>query len=62
LKGAMPLAQDLIGYTPSGEKATLRLTVASDLRAEQTQTESARKQVNLSNRLFEEVVVDANLR
>jgi hypothetical protein len=62
LKGAMPLAQDLIGYTPSGEKATLRLTVASDLRTEQTQTESARKQVNLSNRSFEEVVVDAKFK
>jgi hypothetical protein len=62
LNGPMPLAQDQIEYTPSGQKATLRLTVASDLRSEQIQTETSRKQVNVFNRLFEEVLVDANFK
>ena len=62
MNGAMPLAQDVLNYTPPGRRNTLKLTVATDLRAEQTQTESSRKPVNIGGRAFDEVTVEGKLK
>jgi hypothetical protein len=62
MNGAMPLAQDVLNYTPPGRRNTLKLTVATDLRAEQTQTESNRKPVNIGGRPFDEVTVEGKLK
>ena len=60
--GALPLAQDTLSYTPPGGQGTLKLTVATDVRAEQSQTEKARHQVNQAGYNFDEVTVDGKLR
>jgi len=36
MNGAMPVAQDTLNYTPAGGRSTLKLTVAADVRGEQT--------------------------
>ena len=58
----MPLAQDTLSYTPPGGRGTLKLTVATDVRAEQSQTEKARRQINLGGYNYDEVAVDGKLR
>lgn len=45
VNGAMPVAQDVLKYTPPKGSNTLRLTVATDVLAEQTQTEVLRKSI-----------------
>ncbi len=60
--GPLPLAQDTLSYTPPGGQGTLKLTVATDVRAEQSQTEKARHQVNQAGYNFDEVTVDGKLR
>lgn len=61
VNGPMPVAQDVLQYTPTGGKSTLKLTVATDVRAEQSQTEVSRTPVEITRRSFEEVVVDGKL-
>lgn len=58
---SMPVAQDVLKYTPPGGKSTLRLTVATDVRAEQMQTETARDQVNIAGYSFDRVDVAGKL-
>ncbi len=60
--GELPLAQDTLSYTPPGGRGTLKLTVATDVRAEQSQTEKARRQINLGGYNYDEVAVDGKLR
>jgi hypothetical protein len=62
VNNALPVAQDTLNYTPPGGKSTLKLTVSSDVRAEQSQTESARRQLNAAGRNFDEVTVTGKLR
>jgi hypothetical protein len=62
LNGALPVAQDTLAYTPPGGRSILKLTVATDVRAEQSQTEAARRQVTLAPRFYDEVTVDGKLR
>jgi hypothetical protein len=62
LNGQLPVAQDTLTYTPPGGRSTLKLTVATDVRAEQTQTEVARKQVNVAGRHYDEVMVTGKLK
>jgi hypothetical protein len=62
LNGSLPVAQDTLNYTPPGGRSFLKLTVATDVRAEQTQTETARKQVNINSRNYDEVTVTGKLR
>jgi hypothetical protein len=62
LNGALPVAQDTLNYTPPGGSSTLKLTVATDVHGEQSQTEAARRQLNLSGRNYDEVTVDGKLR
>jgi hypothetical protein len=62
LNGALPVAQDTLNYTPPGGHNILKLTVATDVRPEQTQIETARKQVTISNRSYDEVTVAGKLQ
>ncbi|MDB6053268.1 MAG: hypothetical protein JWN25_791 [Verrucomicrobiales bacterium] len=59
--GDLPVAQDLLGYAPPGAKSTLKLTVAAEIKAEQTQNETARKGMTVSGISFEEVMVEGKL-
>jgi hypothetical protein len=58
----LPVAQDTLSYTPPGGRSTLKLTVATDVRAEQSQTETARRQINVAGRNYDEVTVAGKLR
>ncbi len=62
VNGELPLAQDTLSYTPPGGQGILKLTVATDVRAEQSQTEKARRQVNEAGYNYDEVTVDGKLR
>ncbi|HEY0457278.1 MAG TPA: hypothetical protein VGE41_12980, partial [Verrucomicrobiae bacterium] len=62
VNGAMPLAQDMLQYTPPGARNSLKLTVATDMRAEQTQVEVNRKASRIDNRNFDEVTVQGRLK
>ncbi|HTA31055.1 MAG TPA: hypothetical protein VK731_11255 [Candidatus Cybelea sp.] len=61
INDALPVAQDTLTYTPPGGKSTLKLTVATDVRAEQSQTESSRRQLKIAGREFDEVSVAGKL-
>ena len=62
MNGDLPVAQDTLSYTPPGGQTTLKLTVATDVHAEQTQTETSRRPLNLDGRDYEEVAVAGKLR
>ena len=62
VNGALPVAQDVLRYTPPGGRQTLRLTVATDVRAEQSQIETGRKVVMLSGDDHDEVTVAGKLK
>jgi len=53
----LPVAQGLLPYTAPGARNTVRLTVATDVRAEVAQTEEAREVVMISGDDFEKVEV-----
>lgn len=59
--GAMPVAQDTLRYTPPKGKSTLKLTVATDVRAVQEQVEASRRQVSMFRQEFDEVTVNGKL-
>jgi hypothetical protein len=62
LNGTLPVAQDTLNYTPPGGRSFFKLTVATDVRAEQTQTETARKQVPIAGHNYDEVTVAGKLK
>jgi hypothetical protein len=62
LHGSLPVAQDVLGYAPPGGDSTLKLTVATDLRAEASQTEQARRSVNIAGGNFDEITVAGKLK
>jgi hypothetical protein len=62
VKGQSPLAQDTLKYTPSGATSTLRLTVATDMRAEESENEISRRVENIQGRSYEEVIVQGKLK
>ncbi len=62
MNGLLPLAQDVLNYTPPKARSLLKLTVATDLRAEQSQSEISRKAQTIEGRSFEEVVVSGKLK
>jgi hypothetical protein len=62
MHGPLPVAQDVLGYAPPGGSSTLKLTVATDLRAEASQTETGRQQVNIDNGNFDEITVSGKLK
>jgi hypothetical protein len=62
MHGSLPVAQDVLGYAPPGGNSTLKLTVATDLRAEASQTEQGRRQVNLAGETYDEITVAGKLK
>jgi hypothetical protein len=62
INDALPVAQDTLNYTPPGGSNTLKLTAATDVRAEQSQTESGRRQIEVARRQYDEVTVDGKLQ
>lgn len=46
VNGSMPVAQDTLKYTPPAGKSTLKLTAATDIRAQVEQIEASRTQVD----------------
>jgi hypothetical protein len=62
MNGQMPLAQDVLNYTPPKAKSLLKLTVATDFHAEQSQTEVSRKTMIIEGRNFDEVIVAGKLK
>jgi hypothetical protein len=62
LNGTLPVAQDTLNYTPPGGRSFLKLTVATDVRAEQTQIETARKQLSIAGHNYDEVTVAGKLK
>ncbi len=61
VNSTLPVAQDTLTYTPPGSRTTLKLTVATDVRAEQSQVETSRRQVNVARTEYEEVTVTGTL-
>ncbi|MBN2431002.1 MAG: hypothetical protein JXQ27_05975 [Acidobacteria bacterium] len=57
VKKELPVAQGLLPYTAPGARNTVRLTVATDVRAEVAQTEEARTVVMISGDDYEKVEV-----
>jgi hypothetical protein len=62
VNGTMPIAQDILKYTPAGGKNTLKLTVATDISVDPSQTETRRNTVGLLGRSFDQVGVAGKLR
>ncbi len=62
MHGSLPVAQDVLGYAPPGGNSTLKLTVATDLRAEASQTEQGRKSVSLAGENYDEITVAGKLK
>lgn len=58
----LPVAQDTLGYTPPGGRNVLKLTVAADVPAEQSQSETDRKMVTLGHSTYDEVTVKGTLK
>lgn len=61
VNGSMPVAQDTLKYTPPKGKNTLKLTVATDIRATQEQTEASRVQTTIVHRDYDVVTVNGKL-
>lgn len=62
VKGSMPIAQDVLKYTPPKGQSNLKLTVATDIRAEQSEKEASRKVVNVGHDDFDEITVNGTLQ
>jgi hypothetical protein len=58
----MPVAQDVLKYTPPGGKSTLKLTLAIDVRAERAETEVSRTMVKIGYNEYDEITVDGILK
>lgn len=61
VNGSMPIAQDTLKYTPPKGKNTLKLTIATDIRAQEEQTEASREQVTILGDGYDSVTVDGKL-
>ncbi len=61
VKGSVPVAQDVLKYTPPKGQNNLKLTVATDIRAEQSEKEVSRSVVNIGHDDYDEVTVDGTL-
>ena len=57
VNGSLPIAQDVLKYTPSKGKNILKLTLATDVLAQQSQVETSRTQ----NGNYDNVMVDGEL-
>ena len=61
VKGQLPVAQDTLRYTPPGATNSLKITVASDIRANQELTEVSREPVTVLTSAYMKVTVDGKL-
>ncbi len=61
VNGSMPVAQDMLKYTPVGAKNDVKLTVATDVSAGQVINEESRKQLQTNGRNYDEVTVTGKL-
>lgn len=61
VNGSMPVAQDVLKYTPPGGKNTLKLTVATNVRAEKAETEASREMVKIGYHEYDDIKVDGTL-
>jgi len=57
VRGSMPVAQDVLKYTAAGASNKVKLTVATDVKADRTEEEIDRTQVNLYQRAFDDITV-----
>jgi len=62
VNGSMPMAQDILKYAPPKGKTNLRLTLATDVRAEQSQVEASRTTTKIGYTDFDEVTVNGKLK
>jgi hypothetical protein len=62
VNGTLPVAQDILKFTPPGAKNTVRLTVASDVHGEASQVETDRQSVKLYGNNYIVVTVDGKLK
>lgn len=62
VSGSMPMAQDILRYAPPKGKTNLKLTLATDVRAEQTQIEASRATTKIGYTEFDEVTVNGKLK
>jgi len=61
VKDSIPVAQDMLKYTPVGSKNDVKLTVATDISAGQVINEESRKQLQVAGRSYDEVTVTGKL-
>ena len=61
VRGQLPVAQDTLRYTPPGATNSLKITVASDIRAYQELTEVSREPVTVLSSSYMKVTVDGRL-
>jgi hypothetical protein len=61
VNGQLPVAQDTLKYTPPGATNSLKITVASDIRANQELTELSREPVSSLNSRYAKVEVLSKL-
>jgi len=62
VNGSMPMAQDILKYAPPKGKTDLRLTLATDVRAEQSQIEASRTNTKIGYNDYDEVTVNGKLK
>jgi hypothetical protein len=62
VNGSMPMAQDILKYAPPKGKTNLRLTLATDVRAEQSQIEASRTTTKIGYNEYDEVKVNGKLK
>lgn len=61
VNGSMPVAQDMLKYTPVGAKNDVKLTVATDISSNQGINEESRKTVQIASSTYDEVTVNGKL-
>lgn len=63
ISGTKPLAQDTLPYTPKGATSSLKLTVATDVRAshEENEVERQRDLQRRNNRNYDQVTIEGTL-
>ncbi len=62
VNGSMPMAQDVLKYAPPKGKSNLRLTLATDVKVEQSQIEAERTNTKIGYENYDEVTVNGKLK
>lgn len=61
VNGDRPVSQDTLGYTPAGGKNTVKITMVTDVVAQQEQTELSRVPFKTDSRTFQDVTINGKL-